>query len=528
MSRVKHLAPALLVCAMAAAQSGCMGVPARCVNEPTIFDAPRSSQEPINFIRLRQDPPDVYVLGPNDILGIFIEGVLGNPDEAPPIHYPEEDSHLPPAVGYPIPIREDGTLSLPLVDPIAVDGLSLAQAEELIKKAYTVNKQIIPRDNRILVTLMKPRTYNVLVIREDRSEGGAKIEGDYIMASSKRGSAYSLELPAYKNDVLQALSESGGLPGLDAKNEVTVLRGGFKDAGTMNYYLSSYFSGEASVEDLTEKAAPRALAAGKSASAPPSPSSASGSADSNQTQLEFILTRLEQSEGTPPLAEPALAEQPVALGEVAERPGNGVSIADLASQHRPIQQMFPGTSMGPAMPMDSVMGEVLTPNPNVVKIPLRVGPGVPYTELNEEDIILGNGDIIFIESRDAEVFYTGGLIPGGQFEIPRDYDLDVLGAIAMAGGSTGTGLASSNNSFFRSGGSGSIGGIIPATRVLVTRMENGQQRTIRLSMKRLMYTAPCERLLVQPNDVIVLEYTPTELVANIALSMFQINYFVNR
>ena len=54
---------------------------------------------------------------------------------------------------------------------------------------------------------MKPRTYNVLVIREDRSEAGAKIQGDYIMANSKRGSAYSLELPAYKNDVLQALSE---------------------------------------------------------------------------------------------------------------------------------------------------------------------------------------------------------------------------------------------------------------------------------------------------------------------------------
>ena len=83
--------------------------------------------------------------------------------------------------------------------------------------------------------------------------------------------------------------------------------------------------------------------------------------------------------------------------------------------------------MGPAVPMDSVMGEVLTPNPNVVKIPLRVGPGVPYTELEQEDIILGNGDIIFIESRDAEVFYTGGLIPGGQHEIPAGLRLGYSG-----------------------------------------------------------------------------------------------------
>ena len=145
MSNTKRLALALLAAiVMTATLPGCMGVPARCLNEPTIFDAPRSSQEPINFIRLRQDPPDVYVLGPNDILGIFIEGVLGNPDEAPPIHYPEEGSNLPPAVGYPIPIREDGTLSLPLIDPIPVDGLSLAQAEHLIKKAFTVDKKIIP------------------------------------------------------------------------------------------------------------------------------------------------------------------------------------------------------------------------------------------------------------------------------------------------------------------------------------------------------------------------------------------------
>ncbi len=50
-----------------------------------------------------------------------------------------------------------------------------------------------------------------------------------------------------------------------------------------------------------------------------------------------------------------------------------------------------------------------------------------------EDIILEEGDVVYIESRDAEVFYTGGLLPGGEFPIPRDYDLDVLGAMALAG-----------------------------------------------------------------------------------------------
>jgi len=534
MSNAKHLALALSICVIAATLSGCAGTPARCLNEPTIFDAPRSSQEPINFIRLRQDPPDVYVLGRRDILGIFIEGVLGNPDEAPPIHYPEEASDLPPAVGYPIPIREDGTISLPLVNPIPVEGLSLPQAEQLIKKAFTENKQIIPKDNRILVTLMKPRTYNVLVIREDRSNAGAVIQGDYIIANSKRGSAYSLELPAYKNDVLQALSESGGLPGLDAKNQVTILRGGFEDAGMMNQYLHSYLSGDASVEDLAEKAAAGEL---KKAAASVEPIESTANTirpeiETGQSEFEFILNRLEQANNTPSEFHTvqASSETPVGVSGRLDLEARNAQTVRLASQPHLDAGMLPGMSVGPVMPGPEIIGEVLTPNPNVVKIPLRMGPGVPYTELSEDDIILGNGDIVFIESRDAEVFYTSGLIPGGQYEIPRDYDLDVLGAIAMAGGSTGTALASSSGSSFFGGGGGgsSLGGIIPATRISVTRIRDGHQMNIVMNLKRLKSKAPHERFLVQPNDVISLEYTPCELIANIALGMFQINYFLNR
>ena len=44
---------------------------------------------------------------------------------------------------------------------------------------------------------------------------------------------------------------------------------------------------------------------------------------------------------------------------------------------------------------------------------------------------------MLIEGREREVFYTGGLLPGGEWPLPRDYDLDVLGAIAMAGQGAG-------------------------------------------------------------------------------------------
>ena len=87
----------------------------------------------------------MYMLGPRDILGIFIEGVLGRVEESPPVHFPDQPN-LPPAIGYPIPIREDGTLSLPLIPPINCTGLSLAQTEYEIRKAYTVNRAILQAD----------------------------------------------------------------------------------------------------------------------------------------------------------------------------------------------------------------------------------------------------------------------------------------------------------------------------------------------------------------------------------------------
>ena len=45
-----------------------------------VYYSPRGNQEPINFLHLRQDPPPLHLLGPDDVLGIYIEGVLGLAD----------------------------------------------------------------------------------------------------------------------------------------------------------------------------------------------------------------------------------------------------------------------------------------------------------------------------------------------------------------------------------------------------------------------------------------------------------------
>lgn len=407
--------------------SGCsslyrQSVPASCVS-PAVPAAPRSSKEPIDFGLLAQDPPAVYLIGPRDVLGIYIEGILGGRGESPPVHFAQQgEENLPPSIGYPIPVREDGTISLPLVPPIRVAGLTMAQVEEEIRVEYMVRQQILqPGTQRILVTLMKPRTYSVLVIREDTSMiGGLPTQSDVsqgllgaaTLGTTKFGATHLVELPAYQNDVLHALSKGGGLPGLDAVNEVMVLHGGFKTA-----------------------------------------------------------------------------------------------------EERDRIQRNPSWTAN------------WENNPSVTKIPLRLSPYDPPLQLTQQDILLNTGDIIYIKGREAEVFYTGGLLPGKQIPVPRDYDLDVLGAIAMAGGSVAAAPGGSSSQSVN-GGRG-VGSIFPPTRVIVLRTINGQQVSIKLNLKKALLD-PANRILIQPNDYVLLEYTDMELAMNLVISTVTLNYSLNR
>lgn len=397
----------------------CKAIPAHRV-PPHLLAEPRARKAPINLIQLRQDPPPVYQLGPRDILGVYIETVLGQPDQPPPVHFPE-NGNSPPALGYPLPVREDGTISLPLVPPIKVAGLTLTQAEDAVRREY-VERLLLPQGKeRIVVTLIRKRTYQVLVVREDAS-GGAADPGNSQVGYTKRGLARAVDLKAYENDVLHALSETGGLPGLDAKNEIRILRGAFADAA-----------------------------------------------------------------------------------------GRDALLKDLDNDS-----------------MDPFSDE----NPNLVTIPLRRRPEDPPSNIKEEDIILGTGDIVLIETREREVFYTGGLLQGREQLLPRDYDLDVLGAIAVAGGSVGARAGSSNGGGqgFGGGGGGGLSnarGLIPPTEVLIIRkVKGGYQIPIKLNLNRAL-ASPADRLLIQPGDLIILQYTPLELVANIALNNISFNYFLN-
>ena len=99
-------------------------IPANRVPEAFLAE-PQANKVPIDVSRLRIDRPEFYILDAEDVLGVFIDGVLGQFDAPPPVQLPLPTSDLPPAIGFPVPIREDGTVTLPFVDAIPVRGLSL-------------------------------------------------------------------------------------------------------------------------------------------------------------------------------------------------------------------------------------------------------------------------------------------------------------------------------------------------------------------------------------------------------------------
>ena len=398
------------------------GIPARRL-PPQFLAEPRASLVPIDISRLGQEPPRQYLLDGGDILGVYIEGILPftPPDEPPvppPVNFPERDSLLPPSLGFPIAVQEDGTIALPLIKPLNVKGMSVEQVREVIRKAY-LDARILKEDGaRVLtpiVTMIQERTVNIVVVRQDiggmgGAGGGSQFNrGGFNRGGDESASGNLIKLRAYQNDVLHALMATGGLPGLNAKNEVRILRASNKNSKLRDEFIQNFYAQYYNNPDPC---------------------------------------------GCPP---------------------------------------------------------PLPDDPSVLKIPLRLQPGV-LPNFSPEDMILQEGDIVSISSRDAEVFYTGGMLPGGEFPVPRDYDLDVLGAMAIAG----AGIGSTANS---GGAIGGFRGIPPGRLFIIRPLPCNGQVTIEVDITKAI-ADPRERPLVQAGDTILLQFKPAEELLNFSVATF--------
>ena len=211
--------------------------------------AARCPRVPIDFTLLRQQPPQSYLVGPRDILGIYIQDILGRTDEPPPVftvNNPPGSSSTdsPLAVGNPVTVGDDGTIILPRVAPLRVAGLSVGQIDALIRKTYTVDNHFLaPGREQVNVSLIRKRLHRVVVVREDAAAVPPILKPRDGTIIARRGTANTIDLPSYENDVLHALTVTGGLPGEDAHDEVWVLRGG--DATQANGQLLAQLQGGA-------------------------------------------------------------------------------------------------------------------------------------------------------------------------------------------------------------------------------------------------------------------------------------------
>lgn len=428
-----HFLACGMLCVAAVTQVGCVtythhAVPANRL--PAALHGPsRNATVPINLVHLRQEPPSEFLVGPGDVLGIYVQGVI--PPQVENLtamqtsqiltnnnYYPPTGFVRTPTVGVPLNVSTQGELQLPLVGALKLTGLTLDQTAEAIREAYFKKNVIQMGRDRIIVSLIRPRVHRILVIREDSGSDIAQMMRKDAVVFAKRGRGELLDLPAFENDILHALTATGGLPGLDTVNQVRVLR----------------------------------------------------SKSSTRVGLDSMKNEVEASED-----------------------------------------------------LDKTVAQLRMEATEIV-IPLRLHPGEPLP-FGAEDILLHDGDIVYVEPRIADVFYVGGLLPGGQIPLPRDHDIDVIEAIALAQGSIGGPGGVSGASVFRTGAG--PGNIIPPTRVLILRkLPNGQQLSIRADLSRAMRDQK-ERIIIQPGDFVTLHYKPGEITANVALNFFNFNVLLS-
>ncbi|MEM7316333.1 MAG: polysaccharide biosynthesis/export family protein, partial [Planctomycetota bacterium] len=269
-----------------------------------------------------------HVVGVGDVLGIYIADVLGSREELPSVSYPSfrtRNAPTEPFVGQPIKVESDGAIQLPYVPPIVVSGMTLQQVRAAIRHEYVTRNLVQPGRDNTVVSLITPRSFRISVFRQDTRYNTPSYERPGQYQTSKRWAGMTLYLEPKEATILTALSQTGGLPGIDARNEIWIMKG-----------------------------------------------------------------------------------------------------------------VPPGELDHPTIPIDDkIVGQlpIMIPKENtkLIRVPLQVSMEgeIPFSP---EDVVLGDGDVVFLPRRDGDEFLTGGLLGGGRYPLARDRDIDILEAIAMATG----------------------------------------------------------------------------------------------
>ena len=456
---------------------------------------PRSSQIKLDPRLLSQTPPYEHLVDDGDVLGVYIEGAPGQEGEMP-VSFAKDQTSAP-TIGYPTPVRSGGYVRIPQIGVLHVRGMTTAEIEEAIRRKLVVeNQEIRPDKDRIHVSLMYRRSVNVMVIREEETST------THIMAPTDgpdgdRRTGQVVNLPAFQNDVLHALLQTGGLPNNQAENAVYVFK-------------------------RRDRTQPGMQTAQTIQPVPTLPSSMPFSA-SNIQQAAFSQIVGDSNQLLPVPAEFTTGQPAPAFGHTYSGNSRAMPGSRFPGEFSPSMKVPSGgfamhaappvaAGLAPANAMDCCPPvDPDSPHPNALRIPLAVTHNEPL-KFSPHDVILEDGDIIMVESRENDYFLTGGLLGGGQYSLPRNQDLDVLDAVLLADSYS---RSSQVNTPTRA-----IGGVsvlnrdvtIGASRLVIERKTpQGTMVRFRVNLYKAMRN-PDQRVIIEPGDRLYLEYTAIETV----------------
>lgn len=407
------------VAALCTISSGCFaplsspGVPA--TRLPDEFRFPyRTSGQPLNYSSLMAPPPAVYTLGSGDILELNVPDLITRGAQT----------------ALRLTVTDSGDIQIPRLGLVNVGGLSLAQAQTRVNEQLDVDILSKPQAS---LSLVEKGTINVVVL------GAVNAPGTH-------------SLPRFQNDIGHALAAAGGLSE-DAGTEIQIHR--------RNALPHMPLAG--SDKHRTATPGHSVVIRGQSppASVPPLPNWGHGQVPATVPSPQGLpVDAAPAAPGyslnpSPPTGPGGAAAYPATqhFGPETGNPAPGVGTPTLpgyapafeaAPQLTPTHPRhfapLPEPAAGPRLVVND-MGQ-----PAILTIPLTSSEPLA---LAPEQVILSANDVIMVPHRTDEVFYVVGKLSetnrvrfsvgdrdreiGNGFLLPRDREVDVVTAVAMAG-----------------------------------------------------------------------------------------------
>ncbi len=107
------------------------------------------------------------------------------------VYYPPTGQSLTPSVGLPMEISYAGTIPLPILGEVALQGLTVDQAAKLIAKQCVEQKIVQEGKEYVYLTLVRSRVIRVMVVRDEAPSDMPTFLAKQAPPYTKRGHAQS-------------------------------------------------------------------------------------------------------------------------------------------------------------------------------------------------------------------------------------------------------------------------------------------------------------------------------------------------